>query len=117
MFRCTVIAILAGAGLRKMGHPLLGTPKVRLLVMARAVIGYFALSTYFYRFFSPLLSFIHSFIHSAPPSSFIFPCCMNTDPLNSMGLFILSWSLRFSIGFFAYNINNSFPLVMVHAWR
>ena len=64
MFRCTVIAILAGAGLRKMGHPLLGTPKVRLLVMARAVIGYFALSTYFYRSFSPLLSFVHSFIYS-----------------------------------------------------
>jgi len=34
MFRCTVIAILAGAGLRKMGHPLLGTPKVRLLCAA-----------------------------------------------------------------------------------
>jgi hypothetical protein len=100
MFRCTVIAILAGAGLRKMGHPLLGTPKVRLLVMARAVIGYFALSTYFYRSFSPLLSFIHSFVHSAPPSRFIFPCCMKNGPLNSMGLFILSWSPQICHWFF-----------------
>ncbi|KAG0568517.1 hypothetical protein M758_6G022500 [Ceratodon purpureus] len=46
--RCAVVAILAGAGLKKMRHPLLGSPKVRRLVLARAIVGYFALSTYFY---------------------------------------------------------------------
>lgn len=48
MCRCIVVAILAGVGLKRMGHPLLGSPKVKQLVLARAVVGYFALSTYFY---------------------------------------------------------------------
>lgn len=46
--RCTIVAVLAGAGLKRMRHPLLGSPEVRQLVLARAFVGYIALSTYFY---------------------------------------------------------------------
>eukprot|EP00850_Spirogloea_muscicola_P010604 SM000063S19994 [mRNA] locus=s63:95985:98258:- [translate_table: standard] len=47
--RCAVISLMAGWELRRMGHPLFGTPRVRHLVMARAIIGFVALSTFFYR--------------------------------------------------------------------
>ncbi|KAG6549876.1 hypothetical protein Mapa_008858 [Marchantia paleacea] len=48
MFRCGLISLIAGASLRQMRHPLLGTPRVRKLVIARAVVGFFSLSAFFY---------------------------------------------------------------------
>eukprot|EP00897_Mesotaenium_endlicherianum_P007497 jgi/Mesen1/6776/ME000348S06046 len=46
--RCVVIALFAGLQLRQMGHPLLGSTRVRHLVVARALVGFIALSTFFY---------------------------------------------------------------------
>ncbi|KAL2652251.1 hypothetical protein R1flu_020379 [Riccia fluitans] len=48
MFRCAFISLIAGTSLRKMRHPLLGSPRVRKLVIARAVVGFFSLSAFFY---------------------------------------------------------------------
>lgn len=78
MCRCTVVAILAGAGLKRMRHPLLGSPKVRQLVLARAIVGYFALSTYFYSVQHSSITFAgcnsaqlhHAHLHSNFGSSF-----------------------------------------------
>ncbi|GAQ78131.1 hypothetical protein KFL_000080350 [Klebsormidium nitens] len=48
LVRCAIIALLSGYGLQKQKHPLLGSPGVRHLVLARAIIGFFALSAFFY---------------------------------------------------------------------
>lgn len=42
---------MAGATLRRMKHPLWGTPGVRRWVLARAIIGFISISAYFYRWF------------------------------------------------------------------
>lgn len=47
MVRCLVIAAISGAQLARMGHPLLGSPRVRHLVAARALLGFVALSAFF----------------------------------------------------------------------
>ncbi|GLJ53401.1 hypothetical protein SUGI_1138850 [Cryptomeria japonica] len=48
MARCSVISILAGIGLQRMNYPFFGSPKARKLVIIRAILGFFALSAYFY---------------------------------------------------------------------
>lgn len=48
MARCGIISILSGLGLQHMKYPLLGSKKVRKLIIVRAILGFFALSTYFY---------------------------------------------------------------------
>eukprot|EP00897_Mesotaenium_endlicherianum_P006871 jgi/Mesen1/6211/ME000320S05405 len=48
MMRCLLIAVIAGVLLKRMGHPLLGSPPVRLLLLARAMVGFVALSSFFY---------------------------------------------------------------------
>ncbi|CAM6087301.1 unnamed protein product [Calypogeia fissa] len=48
MFRCALISLVAGVALRRMKHPLWGTPRVRRLVLARSIIGFIAISAYFY---------------------------------------------------------------------
>ncbi|CAI5513036.1 unnamed protein product [Closterium sp. Naga37s-1] len=46
--RCAVIAALSALCLHRIGHPLLGAPTLRLLLLARAVLGFIALSAFFY---------------------------------------------------------------------
>eukprot|EP00899_Mesostigma_viride_P015257 jgi/Mesvir1/23732/Mv18673-RA.1 len=46
--RSSVISLLAGGSLLRDGYPLLGQPQNRSLVMWRSVIGFFALSCFFY---------------------------------------------------------------------
>lgn len=46
--RCALIALLSAALLKRMGHPILGAPPARLLLLARAAAGFLALASFFY---------------------------------------------------------------------
>ncbi|XP_002973446.2 solute carrier family 35 member G1 [Selaginella moellendorffii] len=46
--RCGIVALLSGLELRRMKYPLLGSAAARQLVISRAIVGFVALSTYFY---------------------------------------------------------------------